>query len=390
MTRPVNPPTKYPYFYLPDGWDSAWKAAKASAPTTPCWITMFGDSIFNGHANASSYLKTVPELLIAQILAATGSPRYADYWSTVCGPPYLGPADHPWGAMQNGASPSHWEAGFHKAQYTSYVAGGIFQRFTAPYACTAMDIIYVDWQAGVSGWSYSIDGGAAVLISNTGGGTPATTTVKKISISGLANTTHTIDFLQTSSATAMILGVSTYAGTKGIGMARMNCDGAASTEMTAATNYPADRCRLHMGVVPQSDAGTGKTFGFPHGPSLLILGLLANNATAGEPGTDLEQMYNRLISAVRSLSPNCSVLLHIPSYPYSVTSDCSTTYLNQEAVRIYENEIYNVARYHGCAVLNTNWRWGQTPFGSGFLPNTDLHPKDAGHADMAATMATVL
>jgi len=101
-------------------------------------------------------------------------------------------------------------------------------------------------------------------------------------------------------------------------------------------------------------------------------------------------MYNRLISAVRSLSPNCSVLLHIPSYPYSVTSDCSTTYLNQEAVRIYENEIYNVARYHGCAVLNTNWRWGQTPFAQGFLPNNDIHPKDAGHADIANILATVL
>jgi hypothetical protein len=253
-----------------------------------------------------------------------------------------------------------------------------------------MDIVYVDWQVGANGWSYSVDGGTAVTVSNTGGGTPATTTVKKISLSGLANTTHTIDFLQVTSATAMILGVSTYKASTGIGMVRMNCDGAAATEMILATNYPADRCRLHMGVSPQSDAGSGKTFGFPHGPSLLICGLLANDVTNGEAATDLEQFYNRLIHAVRALSPNCSILLHVPSYPYSVTSDCSSGYASQEAARIYENYIYNVSRYWGAAVLNTNWKWGETPFGQGFLPNNDLHPKDAGHADMANTLASVL
>jgi hypothetical protein len=390
MPRPTNPPTKYPYIRLPDGWDATWRAARAAAAINPCWITCFGDSVFNGVNQASAYLKTVQELLIAQLLAATGLPRYADYWPAMQSTVWSCPADTPWGPALNGATFAAFEAGFHKSHYCNNLnnIATTFHRFTSPYACTAMDIVYVDYNAGV--WAYSLDGGTAVNVTNTGAATPATASVKKISLTGLSNTTHTIDFRQTTSGTVLFGGVTTYANPTGIGMVRMSCSGQRGNDYVTGTTYPADRMRLHMGVSPQSDAGTGKAWGFPHGPSLLILGLGINDCNSSDPNINLEQFYNRLIHAVRALSPNCSILIWVPHYPYSVTSDSSTGYANQEAYRQYQNEMYNVANYWGAAIVNNNWKWGETPFAQGLLPATDIHPKDAGHADIANTLLSVL
>ena len=53
--------------------------------------------------------------------------------------------------------------------------------------------------------------------------------------------------------------------------------------------------------------------------------------------------------------------------------------------------IYQLATAYNCAVLNTHAKWGEYPNTAGFLTNAgNVHPTDAGHADIAADLLKVL
>jgi hypothetical protein len=178
-----------------------------------------------------------------------------------------------------GASVNRTLYGWSKLNSNNTTGAGMLQTFTSPWACTAMDLIYVDYLSGTfqfvvdsatagNPFTYSIDGQAPVA-GTTGAASPVTvntiglvnvagaTVVRKIQIYGLASGVHTLSWGGQSVANTLLpLGVTAYpVSNAGVGFqsARIAVGGAAALDYTTGTVYPGDRPSLFSGKVPQSD-----------------------------------------------------------------------------------------------------------------------------------------
>lgn len=229
MPRTAYSPPHRPYLFTPDGWDDGWVAAKAAAHQAPQTIAFLGDSVQNGF-NCSDWTKAYPRRLKAA-LAALGLPTAAEYYPAYGLSPLPGQltvGTPPFSAALNGAAGGNAGGyGWHTHYTWSAVAANPYQRFTSPFACTAMDILYNDYFNG--SWQYSVDGAASVPVSNPWqGNNAAGAQIRRISLSGLPNQVHTIDFGWQSAGNAMfILGVVCYvpAVAGGLRYAYLHCGG---------------------------------------------------------------------------------------------------------------------------------------------------------------------
>ena len=389
----VYNPDPLPYIHLPAGWDATWKAGKAGGSPN---IMTIGDSVEQGQGMASNgFAGTWPGVLKASLLSTLGLSLAAEYVSVghSLDANYGSIPGSPWSAFQNGVTPTLVTyGGWHRYFVMAGSIVGAYQTFTTPVACTALDLFYVDLNPG--SFQYFVDGGGGVTVTCTGGGTAATTSVKKVSVSGLANTTHTLAWgSQAGVNQAQVLGAAYYpSGTAGTGLrfSRLSIGGAGAFEWDSsnAAQLPADRIRLYKGVSPQSDAGAGNSFGFPLNPHLVILGLHIND-WVNNKGWDLESTtLSRFIRALQA-GPNApSIAFAIKCMPDGNTSDCAYPWHNN--IDLYKRPMYILAAQYGCAVVDIDKKWGATPVAKGFLPAADLHPLAAGHSDIAAVLASIL
>ncbi|HLJ67746.1 MAG TPA: hypothetical protein VKX16_10350 [Chloroflexota bacterium] len=400
MPRP-NLQRYAPWLYLPDGWDATWRAAKSNAGSTPARILHLGDSLPTGNS-VSTFAKSYGELLAANLVSRYG--RYGDYWAAMLTPDYSTPSDSPWsGALNSTAFSSIGTIGWHMQLYSGTVSSAIYRTFTSPYACTSMEIHYVDCYPG--SWQYQVDGGTAQTVTNSSGAASAANyTSKKVTISSLANTTHTLNFLnQSSNAAMMIQGVACYTNNSGgIYYSRFLGSGDKIHNYQYNSGYPLDRAGLLTGKSPQNDAtaDSGNAYGYPLGPHLYICQLFVNSVGNSDTAGELRDIQYQLAAAHRRAQQGASVLFIIPCYPfgsnnngqpgpYDVTQDASHTN-NGHTVGQYILEVYHAAQVLNAGVLNIHAKWGSTPGGQGFMQNANIHPIDAGHADIANALISIL
>jgi GDSL-like Lipase/Acylhydrolase family len=396
-----QPRARYPYLYLPDGWDTGWQAAKAAAGATPAQIMFFGDSVQSGTAGVSDWKKTYPHLLREALKASLGGLKsdYFPAWglSLTTGAAVVGTP--PWSAL-SATTPSGRTVnlGWHSldGENAAGAQAGYMQTFTSYDACTALDLFYTDYNSGT--FVYSLDGGGDVTVTCTNAASNILSPTKKISLTGLANTTHTVAIgKQSAAGVCLLMGIATHnsALAGGLQIARF-CNGSATmagdyvtTGQVPAT--PFTRLEFLSGCTPQGGGGTGTAFGFPMQPHLLIFELGVNDCAGSNNQTDFQTALRRMIQALRKGRPNASILFHLICNPDTNVSDNTSNLFVPANWYQWMEMMIQFAGIYNCAFLNTHAKWGETPVASGFQTiAANVHPTDAGQADIAADLLKIL
>lgn len=393
---------------LPDGWDTGWKAARATSATTPASVAVIGDSDAQGYISTNWMTKPFPILLRNALVAKYGS--YADYWTVDKSARFQTITNM--ASSQVGTLPFTFDTTFGTSTSAGYtfnlrgLATTISQdnttypvawvnagsaNFVTPYACTALDIIHHDLVSGT--FQYNVDdavGGARVTVTNA-----AWNTMRRIPITGLTNATHTVRFGASSVAQAMGLnGVVTYApgATGGIGFANTGAAGSSLYDWGVSTfGQPDDRIRQWQGRYKTALATTVNTgFGFPTQPHLAIIQLGINDCSNSHGPVHFRIALRRMVEALRYGRPDCSVMIVVCPNPQTTTTDVTIQFPRAELWSLYADQIDAVAAEYQCAVANFHADWMPTPFGQGFTASNDAHPTDAGHQHIADVLASVI
>jgi lysophospholipase L1-like esterase len=252
---------KNPGYLLPDGWSDGWLAAKAAAGATPATILFIGDSIMVGGGSTDIINKNLMSRIKASLSASI--PTYADFWGYAsssktayagAGTPANAPFQDPLNAYTSAYPGSAHDGGWTRTLQFTGTGANAASTFTTPYACTDLDIVYLDLTAGT--WQYRVDGGTLVTVRQAGNGFTQGC-VNQIQLTGLASTTHTIDFgWQSANSVMLIQGVATYpsgrAATAGLGYGRLAYGyGEMRQYSNPASASLFDRILLMAGIIPQ-------------------------------------------------------------------------------------------------------------------------------------------
>ena len=226
-------------------------------------------------------------------------------------------------------------------------------------------------------WSYRLDQGEERMVQTSGGGFQ-----RRIAIRGLARSPHTlVTVAQKSSRTLAVLGVSTYdQPSYGLGFGHMAAAGMRASNYLPGATLP----NLALWSGAQEGASTG--FGFPTQPHLAIIALSINDCQYALSTTTYARALNALIEQFRLGRPNCSILLLASANP---VAGITAPFANAAQYPMYVDTMRQVAQASGSAFVSIHNKWPD-PLGSGFVTPTNPHPTNAGHADMAATLASIL
>lgn len=386
-SRWVDPMVRNRWAVLPHGWDDVWVAARNASGSTPCWITVIGDSVGQGSISTDFMATSWYALLRGSLINRYG--LYGDFYSlaesarflTYAGGTYNGTP--PWVI---GVAPAAWNAHGYGRVPTWTSAPSNFATFVSPAACTAMDIIYGHPYVSSGTFTYTVDGGTGVVVSM--GNTDQYQ--HRAQITSLANTTHTIILTaQSADNAAHVWGVATYpSGGTGVGFGKLSAGGVKLIDWTTSSTQPNNRMTLMQGLT--SSASTG--FGFPTQPHLAIIELGLNDCQSLALGPDgFEHGLRLMIQGLRRGRANCSIVLLVPSNPDGQSSDVTSGLLsNPENWPLYAAKMASVARAWNCALVNIHGKWGENGVALGFQGATNPHPIDAGHADIAALLGGIL
>jgi hypothetical protein len=373
------------WLYLPDGWDAAWRSAKSASGTTPAWLTLIGDSVMMGPASSNYLTKNAFNLLRASLLKSY--PLYADFYHTGQSIRAAGtfPGAVPW--VVNGSPANTLGHGYTWQGY--FTGGGLpnpLMTFISPQAYTAYDIVYGKWYAATN-FVYNVDGGANQT--NSIAGTDQFQHRVNVGLTGLASAAHAINIVsQAADYAATILGVSAYTGANGLGFANLAMNGARLWALIMNGGQPTYHPDLFQGRI---DGSTPVGFGFPTQPALAIIQLGINDCQAFNLGPDLfARGLARLIGALRRGYANCSIVILASSFPDAVSSDVNSGLLNPLTWPLYLAAMAQTAIAYNCAFVDLHAKWGGLGFGSGFQASNDLHPTDAGHADIANVLQGII
>jgi lysophospholipase L1-like esterase len=386
-----TPPPSYANLSLPGSWDTAWRNAKAASGSSTYWMTALGDSFTEGMV-ATDYLNLGWWGLLRANILARGYGLYADYWPTTnCaffGYTNTWAGTAPWVINSGAAANQLWQLWGLTWTSTWPAAATVSDllTFTTPYACTTLAIIYYDYAIGT--FSYNVDGGAAQTITCAGSGQLKLTTA---GLAGLANTAHTIHFTAQSAGNVLcVQGVQTIKTSGGPGLAFANCavGGDQVANHVGTAGQPADRIILWQGWTA---SGTPTGFGFPTQPSLAIISFGLNDVGNGKPLEQYQAGLDRMVRAFQRGQGQCSVLFVIHSLGDGVSSDAGGNEATGQAWSLYCKAVYDVAALRGCGVADFSQKWGMYPSTNGLIDITKAnHPTNAGHADIAALLETIL
>ena len=288
-------------------------------------------------------------------------------------------ADGPWGASSG--TVATYDGGLGRVQN---VAPSATETLNCPLGTTKVDIVYCDYAAGT--WTYTVDGGSAVTVTNTGYAI-GLVQLKKVTITGLsAGSTHTIVIGGASAGlSSMLSGATCYTGTNGIGFARLAfpsmtatawiTPAGSTTSQQLASSFPDNKDALLAGL------STAQFSGFPLQPSLAIVGLGANDAGWATHPDIFRLALVRLINALRRGTDNCSIMFVAYSQSGGIVND-DGAYGKPGLLPRYKSIIRSTAAEYRCAFVDVDSKWGQTALTKGFRLTTDIHPTAAGHTDI--------
>jgi hypothetical protein len=391
-----------PYLYLPDGWDTGWKAAKAAVGSSPQVVAYLGDSIGAGCRASDGPSKGLCGLLRTYLTGLYGS--YGDFYnqflSNSLGSGYAG--TYPWTYQANWNSGGAGALGSYGSNSSALAFGTTGDvAFATPYACTALDLIARDTLSGGPWtWQYNVDksDGTGLTTYTLGGGTALNGSIYRVSLSGLASATHTVRIGNANvSGGLQLSGALTYqpGASAGILFANNAISGGYSYHFANGVDPAGRPWQAWQGTYKSNSTTTIKTgFGYPAGASLAFLEWGINDCASFQPPDEMFfHTSHRIIQALRRASPNCSIVILIPCNPDPDSSDSPGffgTQANNKRWPLYIRMLYQLAQAYTCALVNIHAKWGETPYASGFIGSADPHPIDAGYADIAATIESVL
>lgn len=372
----------YPREFTPQaGWDVVWRAARDGAASAPARVAIIGDSIGQGAGAASMTRYTgngFDNRLRNKLTGLYGvsadfiPPGYSSAWlgAYATGTP-------PWSISATGLS---WVvSGLLVSPQWAASAPATCASFTLPSAGT-VELWYRNVLAGTPGFNWRIGAGATTNVNTTAGGYPAKVNLGAQSAGAVVNLNALVN------GACVPLGCTVINnGSAGIAFA---FGGTASSQVSGLGQENLDF------VAGKTAAGTWANQGFPAEPHLAILHFGINDCTGISKAGPIvfEQMLVTLINYLRRARANCSILIIVASNPDNVTSDTTaqTGISNVLDWPLFMAAMYRVGRSMRCGVLDMNWRWGQTPFGSGFRPAADVHPNDTGFADYETALEAIL
>jgi hypothetical protein len=371
-------PDRLLWVITPNDWNREWLAAKAASDTAPVWMTILGDSYSAGSVS-SDYVNRSWVGILKSTLAAKGFALYGDFWMPTASenftqgfrgtPPFVVATESQrWLGWGYGRIPAF------RGPATSAVS------FTTPYACDDLDVIYFDSRPG--SWMLSIDGQTARGVSCTGDGYH-----HRLILNGLGSRLHTLRLGdQSADNTMLIQGVATYASrTAGVGFGRVAYGGAQTSDYASTNGQPKDLVQVWQGL------GTGPLRdNFPTRAPLGILAFGINDCQSATPIDQFRSTLERLTQSFRIGVPSCSVLIIAQSFPNGITSDVTTVLENAKNYPLYVDAMQKTAARLGCGFLNIDLKWDNRGAGLGFQTVGQQHPTDAGHADIAASVASII
>lgn len=236
--------------------------------------------------------------------------------------------------------------------YSTSSTSGASKTFTSDVAGTVVDIYYFGTSAA---FTYSIDGGAATTVTPAGGGT-----VGKTSVTGLANTTHTVTVTASSASAVYLIGICVRQ-TSGLLIHNFGLVGSMASAWTStaftqpsmialSNSLAADIVSIEIG---SNDAGN----------SVALSTYVSNLTTAWG-------LYSGAARIAIVQSPR-GTLTTWPSFASAV---------------------YDQAEAAGAPLIDLSDRWGSAANGNalGLLGSDSLHETAAGHADVARAVRSAL
>lgn len=282
--------------------------------------------------------------------------------------------------------------------------------FTTP-ACTAIDILYFggDTADGTlnGGFTYQIDGGAVTQGLASGNNTGATKGYKVLSITGLANTTHTITLAGISATNSQHITAIRYHNNQGVTVSRWGRAGwtiadylgvGESSRNNAATSNAYNRSRLAAQFGAWNEALTIISLGQNDGTlQQTLMGGGTGGEAIGPVYTTPDYYEARLREAVANIAAlgGCTLLVNTalpPSGGVTVPSGGQAYYAYHQACRRVASDTDHVAH------LSIADRWGMTGDTSsaenvtlGMLSDVaSVHPSTQGYGDYANAMFEAL
>jgi lysophospholipase L1-like esterase len=375
--------------YIPPGWGTRWKAAltAAKAGGGKATLATIGASSTQGYYASNLRTKGWPGLLRASLQAAYGDGGDG-YWSTALSPLFQAANSIPAAAQSAYAAAGNlvsltgsWSAG------GSDYGPGAFYLFCSATATatwsslrgTTLSVFTIDGGSPTrSNWTYSVDSGAPVTVTDGGG---ASQTIRRTTISGLSPGTHSLTI--------------SYAGPSGYlsvcGVAAENATGVVVNNLARYGSRAANYANVDQVLAAPWMAGPS------YSADLTILAHGPNDATGSDSGDTWAKWQRRIMQTIRDTdgadgtADLMIVLPHIGRYDTS-------TWLYQD----YAQRSLGLAHAYGAALVDlwtlgrnswNHWNslgyWGNSS-NPGAAGSDSVHPSDAGYQHIADTLLPIL
>lgn len=400
-------------YYLPYGWNVSWARAISNVMNNQVNVLGIGDSITQGWGS-SDVLQTSWWALLRQSLINRYIYHSGDFYSLMLSSQAVstfgGPGTATYPYVMTGTINTNFGI------FTGIYNYGVFNdtaqpnvlTFTSLYACTAMDIIYINgFQAG--SWTYAVDGGTPVTVNTSGSGNPASGALTRISITGLTNNIHkiAISSLDANFGSMAIGGVIAYKSkVNGIEFANMGWPGMglvlgsqANNNLSDNGSMPIDRLAIYQGFTGTTATPTTLTgFGFPAQPDLAIIALGVNDASAGVTVAQYTTSLTNLIYSIRFGKHDATSIIIMGMWGPDGKAASSTTVTNTDytgtatpSYALLRQAMLQVAQIFGCAYIDIYSSFGRYPVTNGLITSvTDLHPTNLGHSIIANLVNNIL
>lgn len=376
--------------YVPSDWGQFWKPKRDAAGAGIATVAAVGSSSTQG-LYAANLLTTSFVSRIMTSLQATYGDGGSGFFSTVRSLTFMGAdtTSNAWNALAGNFATvtGSWDIGNSYGPSANYIyttTPGDKITFTKVRGTKIR--IYTMSGAGRANWTYSIDGGAAVNVADSG--TPQTS-VQVTSINGLPAGDHTVVMTHAGAAASSfsVCGV-TGENATGIVMNNFGQSGAQAATFMDATNA----------------WGAGRWSGGPDYPAdLVIYALGANDAAANVTGDTWAVNMRKFLQGVRDGSTVGGVastgqtdilifMQHIGKY-----DNASLKWQD------YVSRVRGIAEAYGAALVDmwtlgrNSWNyanslgyWGNAAVAGGVAGTDEIHMSDTGHQAMANAILPIL
>jgi hypothetical protein len=357
-----------------------WRGALADADIAQASIGFFGDSITAGAHSTNSTTSNTSQHALWRTQGYAGrvrslfALRYGEVGEGFL-PGNLNPALAPNSYMSVSSAIVGGPSPFGMANRTFHQGTGQTSTWTLP-ACTTIEIVY-GWRQGTSGrFTYTVDGGgAATQPTQTVSGTYSET------ITGLANTTHTVVITGPASGFAEVVSIGAWTNTDtGVAVHRNGLSGLRIRSAWDMAN-PSPSLSAADQQSQVDSVTTGQRI------DLAVIWLSANNSintqTPAQVKTGFQAVCDRMVA-----QGLCVLLVGGPPIS-SLGSNYGTTYHQSD----FDPLIKQVARdTDHVAWLDMGQFWQSYTYSTDLYQNdgVGVHPNRAGHGDVANLFYNVL